>query len=987
MGCGYCSHMDYCLPRVALSRHITPFNDRLATPVASVVGVMLWLLAMFVAPALALEAVRIVPQAEAVDLLPVTQAQQSRDDRIEIQTARDANGIVRRIEVQAREPGSRPRWIAFALANETNEQIERLLVAPRFKLSGSGVFWPDLAASRVEAITASHGHKPEREEASEADIFVITLDPGAVVTFVAELKGNRLPELTLWDPDAYKDKLNSLTLYRGIVTGIAALLALFLTIVLALRAALIFPASAALAWAVLVYLGIDFGFVGRFFGVRPEIENIYRAGAEAVLGGTLLVFLFAYLNLNRWHSRYAHITLVWLGLIGALIALASIDPAVASGIARISIAAIAVIGFVLVVYLALHRYDRATMLVPTWFMLLIWVIAAGLVVSGQITNDIAAPALLGGLVLIVLLIGFTVMQNVFTSSAVATGAVPDAERKALAFVGGGDLVFDWDVADDHLHVSPDLEAHLGLERGDLEGRASSLMEVVHHVDRDRYRTILNTLIEQRRGRVAQDLRLVARDGSISWYRLKARPVVNREGEVVRIVGTMADVTSLHLAQDRLLHDAIHDHLTGLPNRKLLLDRLETALVSARTKASPPPPKPSLIIVDVDRFKQVNEQIGFNAGDMVLLTIARRLARVVRAGDTLARLSGDSFGLVVISEQDPQRILALADLVRRAVSTPITHGERQIYLTGSVGIAFPDDSSLLDREALVRNAELASIHAKRTGRDRIEVYRASMRSMPQDKLTLAADLRKAIERKELEVQFQPIVRLEDRSIAGFEALVRWNHPRLGRLPPSEFISVAEETGAIIDLGMFVLETTARELLLWQQNLVVDPPIFASVNVSSRQLLRSDLLQDVKNVLIRYPVQPGSLKLEITETLVMENPEYAAQILQKIRELGAGLALDDFGTGFSSLAYLQRFPFDTLKIDQSFVRHDDSGKRPLILRSIVGLAHDLGMNIVAEGAETEADTVELFQLGCEFAQGYVFGPAINLEQTRKLIGITA
>ncbi|HRE22411.1 MAG TPA: sensor domain-containing diguanylate cyclase, partial [Rhabdaerophilum sp.] len=217
----------------------------------------------------------------------------------------------------------------------------------------------------------------------------------------------------------------------------------------------------------------------------------------------------------------------------------------------------------------------------------------------------------------------------------------------------------------------------------------------HHVDRDRYRTILNTLIEQRRGRVAQDLRLVARDGSISWYRLKARPVVNREGEVVRIVGTMADVTSLHLAQDRLLHDAIHDHLTGLPNRKLLLDRLETALVSARTKASPPPPKPSLIIVDVDRFKQVNEQIGFNAGDMVLLTIARRLARVVRAGDTLARLSGDSFGLVVVSEQDPQRILALADLVRRAVSTPITHGERQIYLTGSVGIAFPDDSSLLD----------------------------------------------------------------------------------------------------------------------------------------------------------------------------------------------------------------------------------------------------------------------------------------------------
>lgn len=384
---------------------------------------------------------------------------------------------------------------------------------------------------------------------------------------------------------------------------------------------------------------------------------------------------------------------------------------------------------------------------------------------------------------------------------------------------------------------------------------------------------------------------------------------------------------------------------------------------------------------------MNESVGVSAGDIILLTIARRLGRVARAGDTLARIAGDSFALVVVSEQEPQRIMALADLVRRAVSTPITHGERQIYLTGSVGVALLDETSLNDKEAFIRNAELASIHAKRTGRDRVEIYRASMRNTPHDRFNLSNDLRRAIERNELEVQFQPIVRLEDRSIAGFEALVRWNHPRLGRLPPGEFISIAEETGLIVDLGMFVLETTARELSSWQQALVVDPPIFASVNVSSRQLIRQDILQDLKTVLMRHPCQRGSLKLEITETLVMENPEYAAQILEKARDLGAGLALDDFGTGFSSLSYLQRFPFDTLKIDQSFVRHDDTGKRPLILRSIVGLAHDLGMDIVAEGAESEADTVELFQLGCQFAQGYVFGPAISIDQARKLIGISA
>jgi diguanylate cyclase (GGDEF)-like protein/PAS domain S-box-containing protein len=698
------------------------------------------------------------------------------------------------------------------------------------------------------------------------------------------------------------------------------------------------------------------------------------------------VFLFAYLNLNRWHARYGHITLVWLGLLGVLIALSSIDPGVASGIARISMAAIAVIGFVLIVYLAFHRYDRAIMLVPTWFLLLVWVGGAALVVSGQVTNDVAAPALLGGLVLIVLMIAFTVMQNVFSSGAVISGAVPDAERKALAFVGGGDLLFDWDVSDDHMHLSPELEMHLGLERGALDGRASVLINVIHPADRDRYRAALDAMIEQKRGRIGQDFRLMARDGSTVWYRLKARPVVNRDGEVIRIVGSLLDVTAVHTTQDRLLHDAIHDHLTGLPNRRLLLDRIETALINARHGGAGAR-KPALILLDIDRFKQVNESVGVSAGDIILLTIARRLARVARAGDTLARISGDSFALVVLSEQEPQRVVALADLVRRAVSTPITHGERQIYLTGSVGVALLDETSANDKEAFIRNAELAAIHAKRTGRDRVEIYRASMRNTPHDRFSLSNDLRRAIERSELEVQFQPIVRLEDRSIAGFEALIRWNHPRLGRLPPGEFISIAEESGLIVDIGLFVLETTARELSAWQQSLVVDPPIFASVNVSSRQLIRQDILQDLKNVLLRHPCARGSLKLEITETLVMENPEYAAQILEKARELGAGLALDDFGTGFSSLSYLQRFPFDTLKIDQSFVRHDETGKRPLILRSIVGLAQDLGMDIVAEGAESEADTVELFQLGCQFAQGYVFGPAISIDQARKLIGLSS
>ena len=315
---------------------------------------------------------------------------------------------------------------------------------------------------------------------------------------------------------------------------------------------------------------------------------------------------------------------------------------------------------------------------------------------------------------------------------------------------------------------------------------------------------------------------------------------------------------------------------------------------------------------------------------------------------------------------------------------MTISDREFALTGSIGIALFDPQLHRRHEDMLKDAMLAAAHAKKFGGNRVEFFRPGMRSQQTDRLALETDLRRALERSEIKIVFQPIVRLEDRTIAGFEALLRWDHPRFGRLNPADFIPIAEETGLIIDLGIFVLDRTARELAAWQRALDVTPPIFASVNVSSRQLLRHDLLNDVKAVLTRSGVHRGTLKLELTESLVMENPEYAAQMLQRIRELGAGLALDDFGTGHSSLAYLQRFPFDTIKIDKSFVRPDMRGARPVLLRSVIAMAHDLGMEVVAEGAETEGDTIELYQLGCEYAQGYAFGQPISALDVRKLVG---
>ena len=927
-------------------------------------------------PAQAVEAINVRLDTPAIDLTAATQLQKTDSDRIQVSTAPGADGIVRRIEVRAR--GANNHWAVFALTNNSDEQIDRLIVVPHYRMVGSGLFWPDLGLSRVATITPSSGDRPVRQENTSADIFRVTLDPGTVITFVAELRTDKLPQIYLWEPDAYKDKINSLTLYQGIVIGIAGLLALFLTILFVVKGSMMFPAAAALGWAVLIYIGIDFGFWGKVFDMSAGAERVWRACGEAILSATLLVFLFAYLNLSRWHVRYAHITFAWLAALAALIGVAVFDPAAAAGIARISLAGIAVFGLALVIYLSTHGYDRAVLLIPTWLLLVVWTATAGLAVTGAVTNDIIGPALLGGLVLIVMLIGFTVMQHAF-AGGITHGIVSDVERRALALTGAGDLIWDWDVSADKIYTSPETEQVLGLKRGTLEGAAAVWLEVLHPLDRDRFRASLDSAVEQRRGRLNQSFRLRASDGHYLWFTLKARPVVGSDGEVVRLVGTLTDVNDIKKAEERLLYDAVHDNLTGLPNRELFIDRMQAAFAFAH---GDPQSRPSVMMINLDRFKQVNDSVGMSIGDSVLLTIARRLARLLKPQDTLARLAGDQFALILMSEREPQRIVAFAETIRRTLRAPIGFNDREIFMTASIGLALAENQ-VQSSEEVLKDAELAMYHAKRIGGDRIEIFKPAMRSRKTDRLALESELRRAIEREEIKVLYQPIVRLEDRAIAGFEALARWDHPKLGRLSPSEFIATAEDIGLIVDLGLFVLERAARRLATWQAASRSREPIFVSVNVSSRQLLRHDLIQDLRGVLSRSALARGSFKLEITESLVMENPEHAAQMLTRIKELGVGLSLDDFGTGHSSLAYLQRFPFDTIKIDQSFVRTTARGTRPVILRSIIALAHDLAMDVVAEGAETDSDAVELYQLGCEYAQGFAFGEPMSAQAAGGLL----
>ncbi len=940
-------------------------------------GLMLALVVLAPHHADALEAVAVPLNADAVDLTPAVELRKQTGDEIQVSTAADSEGIVRRIEVHAHDPGTSPTWAIFALSNPTDEQIDRLLVAPHFKLAKSGLFRPDLGGVRIVAITPSQGFRPDEQSDTDADIFQITLDPGSTVTFIAEMKEAKLPELTLWQANAYKDKINNLNLFRGMVIGISGLAALFLTVLFLVKSTAMLPAAASFAWAVLIYLCIDFGFWPKIFPIAIDSIAIYRASAEAIIAATLLIFLFAYLNLNRWHVRFNWIALAWLVGLGTLIGVAIIDAPLAAGIARISYGVTAICGLALIVWLSLQGYDRAVMLVPTWILLLLWLVAASFTVTGYLQNELVSAALAAGLVLIVLLVGFTVMQHAFAGGALQ-GLVSDNERRALALIGAGDVVWDWDVVRDKVFISGDGEAALGWSRGTMEGPALRWLDFIHPSDRDRMRTVLDAMLDQRRGRIGEEFRLRDHEGHFRWFMLRARPVVGSDNEVLRCVGTLLDVTDSKTAQERLLHDAVHDNLTGLPNRQIFVDRKNAAVKTAKAGEGP---VPTVFLINLDRFKAVNDSVGANVGDTILMTLARRMARLLKNGDMLARLQGDQFGLLLLSEQAPERVIAFGDQLRKVIRAPVAFGGRELFLTASIGYARYDKA--ISGDDILKDADLAMYHAKKIGGDSIKPFVESMRGGDNQRILMEADLKKALERKQISVVFQPIVHLGDNRIAGFEALARWDHPKRGRVSPTEFIALAEEIGVIQDLGLYVLDEAAKTLNMWQNQISQDVPLFVSVNLSSRQLMRHDLINDVKALFQRYELASGSFYLELTESLVMENPEFATQVLKRVRDLGAGLALDDFGTGYSSLGQLQRLPFDVIKIDRMLVKPDKSGRRPVILRSIIAMARDLGLRVVAEGAETKSDGLELLQLGCDYAQGFAYGEPMAPERATDLL----
>ena len=584
------------------------------------------------------------------------------------------------------------------------------------------------------------------------------------------------------------------------------------------------------------------------------------------------------------------------------------------------------------------------------------------------TNLLHAPAVAG----------IVINSRDVTERSVAEEALRESEirfRTVAESLGEGLLITDLD--DVIQYANPRVEEIYGWRPEELVGRRG--LEVL--IPPEDLAPFRERMARRARG-VAEryEMRALRKDGTTGWVEVHGTPFRNAAGDIVGTLGAITDITERKRVQEQLAHGALHDALTGLPNRALFLNRLEHALERIRRGRGIPF---GVLFLDVDRFKLVNDSLGHGAGDELLRQIGARLVQALRPGDTVSRFGGDEFTIMLERVATAVEATHVAERLLAALAVPFSIGGREVYASASIGIALCDGGDAHPEE-LLRNADAALGRAKAHGRGRCEVFDRQMHAAAMRRLQMETDLRRAVPNGELRLVYQPVVSLEGGGIVGFEALARWEHPRHGTIEPADFIPVAEETGLIEDIGRWVLDEACRVLASWQAAVPRDPPLTMAVNVSARQFVQPDLVQQVECSIRRHGVPADSVRLEITESVLIDKPDAAAETLVALRGLGLKLHLDDFGTGYSSLAFLERFPIDAVKIDRSFVHGMESEpRRARFVAGIAAFARSLGVGVVAEGVDAPAQPALLRERGCQLAQGYLFSRPLPPEQAERLL----
>jgi diguanylate cyclase (GGDEF)-like protein/PAS domain S-box-containing protein len=550
-----------------------------------------------------------------------------------------------------------------------------------------------------------------------------------------------------------------------------------------------------------------------------------------------------------------------------------------------------------------------------------------------------------------------------------SGALSDLarseERYALATRAANDGIWDWDLVSDRIYLSHRWHAILGLQEPTEDSYPQRWFDLVHPDDLLQLRAAIDAQLAGHSEHLEIECRMHHSDGSWLWVLCRGLAIRGSDGIATRMAGSIADVTQRRSAEERLRHDALHDPLTGLPNRALLIDRLDQIL---QRSVRDPPSGCAVMFLDLDRFKLVNDSFSHAVGDQLLIATAARLSAALRPGDTIARLGGDEFTLLIDATTTPEQASCSAQRICEALKRPFQLANQHLFVRASIGIALSQPGGT--SSDLLRSADIAMYDAKQRGGGSFALYDDAMHERVLTRLTREGLLRQAVEQSLIRVHYQPIVDLATGRIRSLEALARWPQD-WPPLSPDEFIPIAEECGLISALGQHVLTTALTQLAAWREQHVVDEDTCMSVNISRLQLDDPKLPETILDALDVTGIPPRLLLLEITESTLMHEPERISRIVSDVCSQGVGLHLDDFGTGYSSLSALAQFPVDALKIDRGFINPTAEGAiNQAIVRSTIALGHTLGLEVIAEGVETERQLDELTQLGCECGQGYVY-----------------